>query len=372
MEPGIDGVFRHVEALAHFLVEKGYQVHLAYSDRRASTGLCELVRFVEKSGGRCLNLRVRNAPSLQDPIALLQLRRFANRVGPDVIHAHSSKAGALVRLLSLLGIRARYFYTPHAYYGLGARSMSRVAFFNFIERLLGSIGTTINVSQDEAAFARQKLGVASSRQCVIPNPVDQQRFTPADADRRRRARSTLGFDPEDLVLGAMGRLSFQKDPLTLYHAVAAAFQDNPRLRLCHIGQGELENECAELASSLQIGHRLTRRKYLNEPALFYDALDAVIMTSRYEGLPLLALETMACNLPLILSDASGMHDLTEKGLSHCWQAQVGSPKAFHRAIAAWMADIPENRRCNHRAIAEAHFSIEHVYGELVAVYRAEE
>ena len=38
-EPGVDGVFRYVEALCHFLVGEGVEVHLAYSDRRGSDRL---------------------------------------------------------------------------------------------------------------------------------------------------------------------------------------------------------------------------------------------------------------------------------------------------------------------------------------------
>ena len=35
-EPGTDGVFKHVEGLAHFLLDRGYDVHLAYSDKRGA------------------------------------------------------------------------------------------------------------------------------------------------------------------------------------------------------------------------------------------------------------------------------------------------------------------------------------------------
>lgn len=94
-EPGVDGVFRHVEALAQFLMHHGVRVDLAYSSIRGSDRLKSLVTDITKNGGRTLDLEVANAPSGRDFPALLKLRRFVAETKPEVIHGHSSKAGAL-------------------------------------------------------------------------------------------------------------------------------------------------------------------------------------------------------------------------------------------------------------------------------------
>ena len=74
---------------------------------------------VRAADGRLLNLGVRNAPQPRDLPAVARLRAMIRKVRPDVVHAHSSKAGALVRglgLFGMLGHRAQVFYTPHSYY----------------------------------------------------------------------------------------------------------------------------------------------------------------------------------------------------------------------------------------------------------------
>ena len=370
VEPGVDGVFRHVEALVQFLLPRGFQVDLAYSDVRKSDRQELLVQQVVAHGGSVLNLRVGNSPGLADVRAFWSLLRFVRERRPAVIHAHSSKAGGLARGLALLGVRDAFFYTPHAYYGMAGKVGLKLWFFNQIERFLGRVGTSINLSDGEVAFARETLGLAKERQRLIPNPVDTTVFRPVDADARARLKSALGLPPDAIILGAVGRLAFQKDPLTLYRAVAPALQRDPRLHLYHLGKGELDGECRALATELGIAHRIIRKDYLSSPACFYQTIDAMILTSRYEGLSFAVLEALAADLPVILSDVPGNRDFLHIGLSHCWSGALEQPATFTKAITAWLEDRKKPRACNHRATAEDRFSQAACFGAIVREYQA--
>ena len=373
VEPGIDGVFRHVEGLVRYLMRQpDVRVHLAYSDCRGSAGLKKLVQTVADAGGETLNLRVNNGPAPADAPAFFKLASMARRVRPDIIHGHSSKAGVLVRALRFIGWQGPLFYTPHAYYGLAPRpSRVATALFNGIEQAFGKIGTTINISPDEATFARESLGVPASRIRTIHNPVDTEIFQPPTPEQRQRARQQLGLPEDAIILGAIGRLSFQKDPQMLYRAFAAVVEREPRLRLFHVGQGELADELATLAAELNLGDRLIRKSYLDNPACFYEAIDALAVTSRYEaGWPIVTLEALACNLPLVAVLAPGTTDLAASGLSHCWTSPVEAPTAFSQSIAAWLADRDLARPCNHRERAIERFSVERCFGGVLAEYRS--
>lgn len=370
VEPGVDGVFRHVEALSHFLWAKGFGVDLAYSDVRKSDRLFTLVDQVVANGGQVLNLRVGNSPGPGDVRAFLNLVRFVRRRRPDVIHAHSSKAGGLARAMALLRIPGVYFYTPHAYFGMSGKGGAKTWFFNQVERFLSRCGTSINLSDGEVAFAREQLGIAATRQVLIPNPVDTTIFRPVDPAARTRLKSELGLPGDAIILGSVGRLAFQKDPLTLYRAVAPVLQRDPRLHLYHLGQGELSDDCRALATELGIGHRIIRKDYLSNPACFYQTIDAMILTSRYEGLSFAVLEALACHLPVLLSDVPGNRDFFKLGLSHCWSAPMEQPLPFTKAIEAWLADRKAARPCNHRTVAETKFSQEACFGAIVHEYSA--
>ena len=369
-EPGVDGVFRHVEALAHFLLARRHEVHLAYSDMRGSDRLRKLVADVEAAAGTTLNLGVGNAPGPRDLAALVELHKMVRAVKPDVIHGHSSKAGALVRALAFLGVRLPLFYTPHAYYGMAGSRGLKTVLFNSVESVLGRIGTSINLSDGEIAFARDKLHIPQSRLRLIPNPVDTHSFVPAAPEVKSRLRREIGVPDGAVLLGSVGRLAFQKDPITLYRSFALALQNVPNLWLYHLGDGELAGECESLAEELGIKERIIRRTYLSEPLSFYRAIDGMILTSRYEGLSFAVLEALACDLPVILTEAPGNLDFIQMGLSHCWSAPKESPEQIAQAIGKWAADRSALRPSNHRQTAESRFSQDACFGALVKEYEA--
>jgi len=124
----------------------------------------------------------------------------------------------------------------------------------------------------------------------------------------------------------------------------------------------------QVAQEAGIKHLIIRRDYLSDPLPFYQAIDASILTSRYEGLSFAVLESLACDLPVILSEAPGNLDFLGMGLSHCWSAPPENPEGMGRAIVQWARDHALRRDSNHRVIAESRFSPETCFGAIVAEY----
>ncbi|HWA08589.1 MAG TPA: glycosyltransferase family 4 protein [Opitutaceae bacterium] len=367
-EPGVDGVFRYVEALCHYLDGEGVGVNLAYSDRRGSDRLPKLVAWVEQRGGRTTNLRTGNHPAPADFRAFWSLLRLAREVRPDVVHSHSSKAGVLARLLPLGGIRAVQFYHPHAYVGMRPKRAALDPLYNLVEAVLGRTAHTISVSSDERAFACERLKIPPERVNLLHNGVDTEIFSPAGPEEKRRLRAELGLPPEGTVLGFMGRASAQKDPVTLYRAFARAAADRPVI-LFHIGRGELDPQLERLVAELGLGDRIIRRPYMSRPADFYRVVDGFILTSRYEGFSLAALEALSADLPLILSEAPGITDLLARSLSHAWKAAPGDVDGFARGITAWHDRLAAGTPPNHRLIARSQFDLREKNGAVLALYR---
>jgi glycosyltransferase involved in cell wall biosynthesis len=368
-EPGVDGVFRYVETFCHFLIERGIEVHLAYSDRRGCDRLPKLVDWIEEHGGQTVNLSTSNRPALSDWGAFCSLLKLARTVKPDVIHSHSSKAGILARMLGFFGIRAVQFYHPHAYVGMRPVPGKLDSVYNMIERVLGRTAYTFAVSASEKSFACQRLKIPPKRVFLRQNGVNTDLFAPASPAEKLRLRGTLGLPLYQPILGFIGRSAPQKDPLTLYQAFARVAEEKS-ISLFHVGQGELDPQLDSLVGRLGLGHRVFRRPYMSTPADFYRVVDGFILTSQYEGFSLAVLEAVSANLPMILSEAPGNIDLLSQPLSHLWSAKPGDVEGFSRCIARWHERLQSPSQINHRQIAQLQFDYRKKLWTIVELYQA--
>lgn len=366
-EPGVDGVFRHVERLCYFLMDHGHEVLLAYSTRRGSDRLYQLLTELESRRCPTLDLKVENTPGPGDLSALLALWRFQQKHRPHVIHGHSSKAGFLVRALRLLGTKVPLLYTPHAYYKMNDPHNVKARFFHLCECVLGRIGYTVNIGESESAFARTALGIRPTRQFMIRNGVDCACFAPPDADTKRKLRAELGIPEEAKVLGSVGRCSAQKDPLTMYRAVHLARERHPDLYFLHVGQGEFAEEVDAFSAAHGMTGWTKRLPYLPQPDSFYKALDGFILSSLYEGMSYATLEAIATGLPLILTRAPGNTDFDHFGLSHVFLGDARDPASLSVAIDQWHASL--ERPSNHRQLACERFNEAICFEELLDAYR---
>ncbi|HEY5704450.1 MAG TPA: glycosyltransferase family 4 protein [Terrimicrobiaceae bacterium] len=362
-EPGADGVFRHVEALVGYLIKRGIEVDLAYSNVRDGPELYALVQRVESHCGKTLNLQTGNRPCARDGLALVELWRLALERQPEVIHAHSSKAGVLARSLRFFGIQCPIFYTPHAYFGMGNHRKS-VRLFSLIERVFSRLGITIQTSKTEALFGHERIGVPKNRQVIIPNGVDCDAFQPATILRRREVRRRMNIPENAVVLGSVARYSLQKDPLTLHAAVRELLARHESIWFVHVGKGELWNDVDALGPPMP---RVVRLPSFHPMSDFYQALDCFVLASRYEGLSLAVLEALATGLPLILSRVPGNWDLDFFALNGVHWTEAGNVADLARTIDDWIGIA--RMATNHREVALDHFQQNSCFDRIVEEYQ---
>ena len=368
-QPASDGVLRHVDLLCRYLLAQGVELHLAYSGRNGRDQLHNLVAHVASHGGRTLDLDTGNAPQWADVHAVRALHGLIREVRPDVIHGHSSKAGGLVRGLGLLGLQQPTFYTPHAYFRMHDRKNWKARLFHVAERWLGTVGTSIGMGPHEAAFARDILKVPAARHLVIPAGIDTDEFCPVSPERKRQLREKFGIPMGVTLLGTVGRFSMQKDPQTMYAALARAFPQAPDLHFAHLGSGEFEPEIDAMLEGQPAAAKITRVRYLADSAQFYQMLDGFILTSRYEGLSYAAQEAFACNLSAVLTDAPGNADLDIYGFSHITKAQPGDVESVTEAILHWYRTAESGVSPNHREVVLNHLSKDICNSRILAAYQ---
>jgi glycosyltransferase involved in cell wall biosynthesis len=128
----------------------------------------------------------------------------------------------------------------------------------------------------------------------------------------------------EFVFGSIGRLVPVKD----YHSLLAAFAELhrqvPHCRLEVLGSGELQAELKQFAHNLGLAEAVLFRGWSADVAGFLSRIDAFVLSSRSEGLPMSALEAMAAGLPVVATAVGGLPELIET--AHCgWLARSGDP-----------------------------------------------
>jgi glycosyltransferase involved in cell wall biosynthesis len=294
------------------------------------TGACQPT-IITGSGDRLLDeaaaagVEVIVEPALRAPIAprsdLLALHRlealFRGR-DFDVVHTHTSKAGAVGRLAAHRAGVPRVVHTYHGFPFHQFQSPARRAAYVTIERRLGRItDVALCVGAAVAAEAVRRELIAPERVRTIGVTVDGQHRLAASANAglpqaRVAARQALGVPPDAAVVGTVGRLTYQKAPEDFLAAVRQL--DRPGVVGVWIGSGELAARLARLAR--RTGGSAARVVWAGERAdvlALLPAFDVFAMSSRYEGLPTVIVEAMLSGIPVVATAVNAVPDLVVPG-----------------------------------------------------------
>jgi glycosyltransferase involved in cell wall biosynthesis len=284
-------------------------------------------------------LPMKRRPGIADIRLAFEVRQIM--VKADIVHLHSSKAGALGRLAAktiLPSRRPRVIFTPHAWsWSVGGR-MQRI--YQLLEKgLAGATDTIVAVSKSEAEEGRVVLGDRASI-VVIPNGVDLERFAPSSGDS----------DALQPLLVCVGRLAHQKGQDVAIRALAALKHENARLRL--VGSGGLLNELVKLASALDVAHRIDWIAETPDTYPHLAAADIVLIPSRWDGMSLVLLEALAVGAPIVASDVNGV----EAGKDAIVLVPPGDDVALSKAIDDLLdnADRMSELRISARSAAEGY------------------
>lgn len=237
--------------------------------------------------------RIANTMALARAIAT-ERKRFR----PDVIHAHSTFAGAAARLPALVRRnRAAIVYCPHGWsFAADGPGLRRHA-FAALERIMARASDAIiTVSRHERDLAAS-LGVDPGRMHVLRNGI---------ADTPSATPFAEGFASDRWNLVFVGRLDRQKGFDIL---VDAARRIGASAHIHVIGVA-VRNDGGDIGD---LPGNITLHGWQPRPvaASFIAAADAVLMPSRWEGLPLVALEAMRAGKPVLASDRSAMPEIVE-------------------------------------------------------------
>jgi len=297
-QPIDGGVGRHVADLAGGLGAFGYEV---------ITCGPEPPQGVVGPGGH-VRLDLRRAVSGDDLRMVRCLAEVVTRVQPDLVHAHSSKAGAVARLAKTFHPRIPVLYTPHgfAFAGHFRFSSERIA-YREVERALGRLTTrVVCVCEAEARLAR--VVVPAQRIRVVHNGVP----APANARPDEHIRELMRRGP---VICTLGLLRAGKGVETLIDAAPGVLAQHPAAQFAIWGDGSEREALHRLATDHGVAGAVHFLGVTNAPLSAMQGAGVFVMPSWKESFPYVVLEAMSLGLPIVSTDVGGISEAVTDGES---------------------------------------------------------
>ncbi len=279
---------------------------------------------------------VRHATRSMDPrsdiSALFELIRIFRRLRPDIVHTHNPKPGLYGRLAAQIAGVPVVVNTVHGLYATADDPWLKQRIVYGLEKLATYWSDMNLVQNPEDVETLLGLGMRPESVELLGNGVDLARF---DLDRfrsprpaasggdsegsasssRDRLRSEIGVGPDDVVVGAVGRLVWEKGYRELFEAMAYLRERFDNARLVVIGPSDESKSDAVDATSIDeatqagvvfLGHR-------NDVDAWYAAMDVYVLASHREGFPRSAMEAAAMGLPLVVTDIRGCRQVVTQG-----------------------------------------------------------
>lgn len=320
--------------LARHGLDNGDDVTVLYARNRAESKFIDALTVLP--GLKTLTSPMQRKVGLGDIKSAWRLFETLKKAGPfDIIHAHSSKAGALARIAGF-ALPGTVIYTPHCFYSMTPGASRK--FYAAIEFILSWLGPKIVlVSQNEFRHARQ-IKIPRRKLVLIPNGISGG--FPVE---REQARKNLGVDEDTVVVGFVGRLEAQKNPMRALRAFRRIAGQFPRMRMVMIGDGSLrpavENGLAEFG--------LKDRVFLLgqcDARSVIPAFDCLLCSSDFEAMPITFLEALAAGVPIVTTPVGGIEEAVVEGRTG-FIARTRDEEGLAAALTRFLnLDIEERRK----------------------------
>jgi glycosyltransferase involved in cell wall biosynthesis len=311
-------------------------------------------------------IRVRSLemkPHAPSPLAILSLARMVREFSTDVLHSHMVKANILARLAAPLAGAPVQISTAHNTIE-GGRWVQWA--YRATDRLAD---LTTNVSQ-RAVDRYVRIGaVPAGRIRLVRNGLDLSPFD-RGGKSREELRDTLGIG-SDFTWLAVGRLSPQKDYANMLEAFQQVLERHgDTARLVIVGRGPLSEQLMDIATTLGVKDSVHLLGERGDVPDLMRAVDAYVLSSAWEGAPIVLLEAAASRLQAVATDVGGNAELVvdgETGLLVPARNSVALGEAMLRIMA-----LPEEQRAAMGAAArhrtENEFAIGAILDEWEGIY----
>lgn len=299
-----------------------------------------------------------------DPRGLVRLARLAWAWKPDVVHSHMVHANLMARVLRLFVRVPAMVSTIHNIYEGGRLPMAAY-------RLTNGLVDQVTIISEAAAARFITEGIVPKKLLVVvPNGVDTDHFRNVPAGARESLRRSLGLAHEFVWL-AVGRFEIAKDYPNMLRGFARVREQQPGAVLLLAGRGSLQEETEALARALGLGSGVRFLGVRQDVSELMSAADGYLMSSAWEGMPIVLLEAAAAGLPIVATRVGGNPEVVCEDKSG-FLVPARDPDALGLAMLRLMGLSDAERRSmgeRGREHVRAHYGLSRVVERWEDIYR---
>lgn len=251
---------------------------------------------IESLGGRVFVV----PPYKELPKYMKACKQIFTDYKPDIVHSNLNALSAFpLSAAKASGVRVRI---AHSHNTANRKELIKTALKDVLRPFSTVFPTHLAAcSYESGKWLFGGKTVRQGRVHIVKNAIDLDRFE-FDPLTRSKVRQDMGINENQLVIGQVGRFCAQKNQLFALEVFADLLRIRPDAVLLLVGDGALRSQINQKARALKVmGHVrfLGQRKDVEK---LYQAFDALIFPSLYEGLGMAAIEAQAAGLPVLMSE----------------------------------------------------------------------
>jgi len=345
-----------------------YEIHLLFGPEGRWLSRAQAIE-----GIRCIEMPtlVRPIQLLKDVRALIAMTRLIRRERYAIVHTHSSKPGFLGRLAAHLAGTPVVIHTIHGFPFNDFMPQLIHNFFVALERWASALSHRLITVSELNRKKAINLGIApASKFQTIYSGIQFDLFDhPVDA---AALRQSLEIGTDRTVIGFVGRLSPQKDPLSFVEAMPEILRRHPGTLFLIVGDGELRQATEQRAEQLGVAAAMRILGFREDVPDLLRAMDLFVLSSRWEGLGRSLTEALYCGLPAVATAVEGVPELISDGETGRL-VPPQDPEALAQAVIDLLDDPARARGLARAGQARVRglFNVQHMVDEIDALYQTE-
>ena len=294
------GVDRYIRMLLKYLDKEMYENILVCSQDFHESDYIGVTDFFEQ-------IEMFRDIGWHDLKVIKNVRKLIKKYAPDIVYAHSSKAGAIVRIADI-GLKNYCVYNPHGWAFNMRCSKKKRAVYTAIEKVAAPFcDRIICISDAEKRSVLEKRICKKNKLQVIFNGIDIEEYESGKYATIKR--EDLKIPKEAFVVGMVGRISQQKAP-DIFVKMAKKIKDQiPNTHFIIVGNGEMENEIRKFAEDNNFSDSLHISGWVDNPMSYVEIFDVACLLSRWEGFGLVLPEYMIARKPIVASRVDAIPDI---------------------------------------------------------------